>query len=216
MRYRIIITQNGKKKKILYEGNSEDIAKVKYYKIRDNNKVLFPKKSNAYKKIKSVTYEIIFLKEKEENDIVYFERDGLGRVTPINIKSDRWTIIHKDEYFYEEKFTVFGFDYRLETKDILKSVLLKKSKEDNIKMINYVINKVLIHQNGDFDIITCKNSSDAKRLYLTIKEFCDHNKINNVVFTGLVGYKSRTKLYKRISEKTGWSMNKTYRTSTRP
>ena len=213
MRYRIIITQNGKKKKILYEGNSEDITKEKYYKIRDNNKVLYPKKNNAYKKIKSVTYEILFLKEKEERDSDYFERDDLGRVIPITINSDSWSMIHKDEYFYEEKFTVFGFDYRFETKEIIKRILLKKS---NIKMVNYVINKVLIHQNGDFDIITCKNSNDAKRLYLTIKEFCDHNKINNVVFTGLVGDKGRTKLYKRISEKTGWSMNKTYRTSTRP
>jgi hypothetical protein len=216
MRYRIIITQNGKKKKILYEGNSEDIGKQNYFKIRDNNKVLFPKKSNAYKKIKSVTYEILFLKEKEERDTDYFERDDLGRVIPISIKSDRWTIVHKDEYFYEEKFTVFGFNYRMETKEIIKKILLKKSKDDNIKMINYVTNKVLIHQNGDFDIITCKNTNDSKSLYLTIKEFCDHNKISNVVFTGLVGIKSRVKLYKRISEKTGWSMNKTYRTSTRP
>lgn len=216
MRYRIIITQNGKKKKILYEGNNEDIGKQNYFKIRDNNKVLFPKKSNAYKKIKSVTYEILFLKEKEERDTDYFERDDLGRVIPISIKSDKWTIVHKDEYFYEEKFTVFGFKYRMETKEIIKKILLKKSKDDNIKMINYVTNKVLIHQNGDFDIITCKNTNDSKRLYLTIKEFCDHNKISNVVFTGLVGIKSRVKLYKRISEKTGWSMNKTYRTSTRP
>ena len=75
MRYRIIITQNGKKKKILYEGNNEDMVKERYYKIRGNNKVLFPKKSNAYKKVKSVTYEILFLKEKEERDGDYFERD---------------------------------------------------------------------------------------------------------------------------------------------
>jgi hypothetical protein len=61
MRYRIIITQNGKKKKILYEGNSEDIGKQNYFKIRDNNKVLFPKKSNAYKKKKKEI--LIILKE---------------------------------------------------------------------------------------------------------------------------------------------------------
>jgi hypothetical protein len=36
------------------------------------------------------------------------------------------------------------------------------------------------------------------------------------MFTGLVGKRNRTKLYKRIVEKTGWTINKTYRSSTRP
>lgn len=216
MLYRIIITQNGKRKKILYEGGNLENTKQRYFKIKDSNKVLFPKKSIAYKKIKMVTYEILLLKEKEETDIDYFDRDDLGRTIPIKLKSDRWTVLHKDEYFFEEKFTVFGSEKRLETKDIIKKILLKKTKEDNIKLVNYVLNKVLIHQNGDFDIITCKNTSDAKRLYYTIKEFCDQNKIKNIVFTGLIGKNSRTKLYKKITEKTGWTMNKTYRSSTRP
>jgi hypothetical protein len=70
MRYRIIITQNGKKKKILYEGNSEDIVKEKYYKIRDNNKVLFPKKNNAYKKLKE---KCPYLKKKFEPGSLYLK-----------------------------------------------------------------------------------------------------------------------------------------------
>ncbi len=216
MLYRIIITQNGKKKKILYEGSSEDTAKQKYFKIRDNNKVLFPKKSNAYKKIKNVTYEILLLKEKEEKDILFYERDELGRTSKVIVNSDKWSLIHKDEYFYEEKFTVFGYSSRMETKEILKKIVLKKTKEDKIKLINYVLNKVLIHHNGDFDIITCKNDKDAKRLYYTLKEFCEYNKVSNIIFAGMVGKKSRTNLYKRITEKTGWSMNKTYRSTTRP
>ena len=32
-----------------------------------------------------MTYEILFLKEKEERDGDYFERDDLGRVIPITI-----------------------------------------------------------------------------------------------------------------------------------
>ena len=140
----------------------------------------------------------------------------MGRNKPVDIKSDKWSLVHKDDFFYEEKFTVYGFKERLETKDIIKKILLKRNKEDKIKQVNYVINKVLIYQNGDFDVVVCKNPSDARRLYKTLREFCETNKVNNIMFTGLVGKRNRTKLYKRIVEKTGWTINKTYRSSTRP
>ncbi len=216
MLYKIIITKDGKKKKVLYEGSSEDTAKEKYFNTKDKNIVLFPKKNNAYKKVKPVHYEIMFLKEKEDSDSPFYVRDELGRNKPVDIKSDKWSLIHKDDFLYEEKFTVYGYDERLETKDIIKKILLRRNKKDKIKQINYVINKVLIYQNGDFDVIVCKNSSDARRLYKTLREFCETNKVNNIMFTGLVGKRNRTKLYKRIVEKTGWTMNKTYRSSTRP
>jgi len=216
MRYKIIITKDGKKKKLLYEGSNEKIAKEKYYTVKDNNNVLFPKKNNAYKKVKPVHYEIMFLKEKEDSDSPFYVRDELGRNKPVDIKSDKWSLIHKDDFLYEEKFTVYGYDERLETKDIIKKIILRRNKKDKIKQINYVINKVLIYQNGDFDVVVCKNSSDARRLYKTLREFCETNKVINIMFTGLVGKRNRTNLYKRIVEKTGWTMNKTYRSSTRP
>ena len=216
MLYKIIITKDGKKKKVLYEGSNEDTAKEKYFNTKDKNIVLFPKKNNAYKKVKPVHYEIMFLKEKEDSDSPFYVRDELGRNKPVDIKSDKWSLVHKDDFFYEEKFTVYGFKERLETKDIIKKILLRRNKKDKIKQVNYVINKVLIYQNGDFDVVVCKNSSDAKRLYKTLREFCETNKVNNIMFTGLVGKRNRTKLYKRIVEKTGWTINKTYRSSTRP
>ena len=216
MRYKIIITKDGKKKKLLYEGSNEKIAKEKYYSVKDNNNVLFPKKNNAYKKVKPVHYEIMFLKEKEDSDSPFYVRDELGRNKPVDIKSDKWSLIHKDDFLYEEKFTVYGYDERLETKDIIKKIILRRNKKDKIKQINYVINKVLIYQNSDFDVVVCKNSSDARRLYKTLREFCETNKVINIMFTGLVGKRNRTNLYKRIVEKTGWTMNKTYRSSTRP
>lgn len=216
MLYKIIITKDGKKKKVLYEGSNEDTAKEKYFTTKDKNIVLFPKKNNAYKKVKPVHYEIMFLKEKEDSDSPFYVRDELGRNEPVDIKSDKWSLVHKDDFFYEEKFTVYGYDERLETKDIIKKILLRRNKGDKIKQVNYVINKVLIYQNGDFDVVICKNPSDARRLYKTLREFCETNKVNNIMFTGLVGKRNRTKLYKRIVEKTGWTINKTYRSSTRP
>ena len=39
--------------------------------------------------------------------------------------------------------------------------------------------------------------------------------MKNILFTGLVTKRNRTELYKKIVEKTGWSINKVYRSSTR-
>jgi len=103
MLYKIIITKDGKKKKVLYEGSNEDTAKEKYFKTKDKNIVLFPKKNNAYKKVKPVHYEIMFLKEKEDSDSPFYVRDELGRNKPVDIKSDKWSLVHKDDFFYEEK-----------------------------------------------------------------------------------------------------------------
>jgi hypothetical protein len=216
MQYKIIITKNGKKKKVLYEGSNEKIAKEKYYNTKDNNKVLLPKKNNAYKKVESVNYEILFLKEKEENDTPFYDKDDIGRTIPVNINSEKWSLVHKDVYYFEEKFSVFGYEKRLDTKEIIKLILLRRNKLDKIKQVNYVINKVLIYQDGDFDVILCKNNSDSKRLYKTLLKFCDSNKVSNIMFTGLVSKGNRTKLYKKIVEKTGWTPNKVYRSSTRP
>ena len=169
MLYKIIITKDGKHKKLIYEGRDKKHAKKKYFLLKDKNKVLTPKKTNAYKKTKPVIYELLLLKEKEEGDPKFYTKDGLGRNIEVNVKSDKWTILHKDEYFYEEKFTVFGYDKRLDTKEIIKLILLRKHKGILLKQVNYVVNKVLIHQDGGFDIVVCKTKSDAKSLYKILR-----------------------------------------------
>jgi hypothetical protein len=217
MLYKIIITKDGKHKKLIYEGRDKKHAKKKYFSIKDNNKVLTPKRTNAYKKTKPVIYELLLLKEKEENDPKFYSKDELGRNIEVNVKSDKWVILHKDEYFYEEKFTVFGYDKRLETKEIIKLILLRRHKGILLKQVNYVVNKVLIHQDGGFDIIVCKTKSDAKKLYKILQEFYEsNNRIKNILFTGLVSKRNRTELYKKIVEKTGWTLNRVYRSSSRP
>ena len=216
MLYRVILTKNGKRKKLLYQGSIYDTAKKIYLDKRDNNKVLFPKKTNAYLKASSVIYEILFVKEREDSDSVFYERDELGMSKEVKLKNDKWTILYKDEYLYEEKFTVFGYDKRMETKEIIKSFLLKKSKTMFPKLVNYINNKLLIHNDGDFVIVLCKCTDDASRLHNTLEKFCETNKVKNIMFTGLVSKSNRRDLYKKIVEKTGWSYNMTYKSTTRP
>lgn len=216
MRYRIIITKDGKKKKVVHKSDNLKTIQSKYNKIRDNNKVLTPKKTNAYKKVKQVNYEILLLKEYEHGDVGFFDRDEMGRTTELKDISQKWTIIHKDNYEYEEKFTVFGYDDRLDTKKIIKMFILKKHKSILAKQVNYIKNKLLIHQDGDFDIVLCKCPYDAKRLYDVLKEFCEINGVTNIMFTGSIGKRNSKNTYNMIEEKTGWNRGKVYRTTTRP
>tara|TARA_R110002110_G_C13416577_1_gene714090 strand:+ start:767 stop:1471 length:705 start_codon:yes stop_codon:yes gene_type:complete len=215
MQYRIIITANNKKKKILQKSNDLNTIKKKYFKIKDKNKVLYPKQTSAYLKTKPVKYEIILMKKWGENDIPFVDRDILGRTIEVKDITKKWTIIHKDEYSYEETFTVFGQDKRLNCIEIIKSILMKKQKTVVIKQVNYIENKLLIHQDNDFDVVLCKCPKDSERLYKILKEFTEKNKIKHIMFTGSVKL-SKTETYKMIVEKTGWKRNKVYRTVTRP
>ena len=172
MLYRIIITNNGKKKKILYRSDNLIDIKKKYFNLKDKNKILYPKKTNAYKKIKSVKYEIILMKKYDPIDLPFIDRDKLGRTIEIEDKNKQWSILHKDEYFYEETFTIFNYpNLRLNTIEIIKNIVMKNHKDLLIKQINYLHNKLLIHQDNNFDIVLCKCPSDAKRLYNIIEKF---------------------------------------------
>ena len=109
MKYRIIITCNGKKKKVLHKSDNTKSIKRKYFNIKDKNKVLFPKKTNAYKKTKPVNYELVLMKKWEDTDSPFIDRDSLGRTVEVKDKDKKWTILYKDDYFYEEKFNSLGF-----------------------------------------------------------------------------------------------------------
>jgi len=215
MLYRIIITSNGKKKKIVHKSDNLSSIKRKYFSLRDKNKVLLPRTTSSYLKTKPIHYEIILMKRWEDGDIPFIGRDEMGRTIEIHDSSKKWTILQKGEYEFEEKFTVFGFDKRLTCIDIIKLILLRRKKNIIVKHINYVENKLLIHQDNDFDVVLCKCPGDAERLFKTLREFTQENKIDNIMFTGKVN-RGKTETYKMIIEKTGWKKNKVYRTVTRP
>lgn len=215
MFYRIIITSNGKKKRIVDKSNNISTIKKKYFSTVDRNKVLFPKQTSAYLKTKPVKYEIILMKRWEEGDTPYVDRDEMGRTLEIEDKNKKWTILQKNEYKYEEKFTVYGFNKRLTSVEIIKLILMKKHKSPIMKQVNYVENKLMIHQNNDFDIILCKCPKDAEKLYTILRDFSDNNRISNILFTGSVNL-GKKETYDMIVEKTGWKRDKVYRTVTRP
>lgn len=217
MNYRIIISKDKKKKKVLYNGKQLHNAKSKFFSLVDKNIVLFPKEHVSYRKTKPVKYEILLLKEKEEDDLEFTDRDELGRTIPVTTKRDNWSIVEKRPYQFEERFSVFGHPERMEMKDIIKKIFMPGiMNKKNVKQVNYLFNKVMIWNEGDFDIITCKCIKDAKRFHKILRDFCDNQKITNVIFSGQIPKRNRTQMYETIIEKTGWKIDKLYRNSTRP
>ena len=184
-------------------------------KFKDTNKVLFSKQHTAYKKVKSTKYELVLIKEWEKNDKPYSTRDEVGRNIEIEDKNKKWTILEKCDYHFEEKFTVFNSKKRLTAIEIIKSILLKTNSSIIIKQVNYINNKLLIHQNNDFDIIICKCTKDCEKLYSLLLDFYKKNKVSNIMFTGKIS-KNKNNIYKLIKEKTNWDEFKLYRTTTRP
>ena len=61
---------------------------------------------------------------------------------------------------------------------------MRKQQGINIKQVNYVKNKLMIHQDGDFDLVLCKCPLDAEKLYNILKKFAENNKVKNILFTG--------------------------------
>lgn len=217
MEYRIIIVRNNKKKKLLFKGVDKEYAYKKYKNLLKTNRVLFPKKHNNYLKNKPVKFELLLVKEKEEDDTKYYIRNETGEPVETTIKSNKWSIMAKSEWLFEETFMVYGHKERMDTKEVIKNILMKEIyKKNTVKVINYIFNKLMIHNNDDFDIITCKCISDAKRLYELLKEYCVKHKFNKILFTGAVRKRSRPEMYERIVKKTGWKIDKLYRTTTRP
>ena len=103
MEYRIIITQNNKKKKVIYESNNLSTIKKKYFNIKDNNKVLYPKKNSTYKKVHPIHHEILLLKKWDKEDTPFMGRDQLGKNIEVVDNNKNWTILNKHPFEIEEK-----------------------------------------------------------------------------------------------------------------
>jgi len=216
MKYQIIVTQNKVKKMRLHRCNTEPTAIRKFQDITKSNKVLFPQRYVNSRGIKEVKYEILLMKEREENDVNRMSRDELGRLIEERTNNEKWVIINKKQFFVEEKFLVFGYQGRLTAKDIIKDIVMKKPANlKDHKQVIYALNKVIIQDSLNFDIIVCKNVDDAMRLHNTLQEFCQRYK-QKVLFQGKASPKVRSEIWKKIHEVTGWKYDQIWRSSTRP
>ncbi len=218
--YRIILTKNGKYKSTLHRCKKRETSFIKYNELLDENeRIIFKRKFINYNKIIPVKYKIYIVKDIEDGDEPRLIRDELGRVKVEKPIFNLWTIVDDRNWDIEETFWLFGKSpvyERVDIGDILKLIVHGANNKKITKQVIIVHNKLVIHNENQFDMVICKNKNDATRLHHEINKACINNKIKNIIFMGTAKKANVSLMYEIIKENTGWVMEKIRRTSTRP
>jgi hypothetical protein len=218
MEYRVVLVANGEYKKTLHKCKTRETAFINFYKIKDENKVLYPKKFINTSGIKPVKFQIYITKPTEEGDSFRLLRDEYGKTYTEKPLGD-WTILHSDDYQVEETFWVYGMDAKAERptiSEVVKRLMQGAYAKKMVKQVIVVYNKLIIHNEEQFDMVLCKNLEDAQRLHHTLAKIAKKQKIKSLLFMGTASKAMNGRLYDLIHDETGWPYSKIRRTTTRP
>lgn len=212
--YQIILTENDKKVKTLYTYNREYDALYRFTNI-SNKSILFPKKQVYKNKVLTeVTYHILLLKKRGEGDIGITLRDKYGKLLNSFNEDPEWVVLGRSEYNIEEQFSVTGANRKLSLEEIISYVILSKLSDKNPKQVVLLNNKIII-EGITLNMVTCKDTTEAVRLYNQIRIYCYDKKTKHIIFFGSVPKQNKKSWYKKIHETTGVGYNRLYRSSSR-
>lgn len=220
--YKILLCESNKQDK--YIGcfhNLSEVEMVKAKLIEKNNNVIFPIQFKNSGKMTNFKYEYIILQRQDNaHEITTKLPNDYGIYVDHSTSSNNWVIIDKIKAEKEETFWVYGYHPKKDRKDfkwIIDNLLTAYLTQTTSLQICLYNNKVLFRYDDDFNFVICKNKSDAIRMYNLLETYVNGVKLKKVFFTGMItrhGYRTNT-IVKMLQEKTGWSLFKIYRTSTR-
>ena len=220
MDYKVIITKNGEYTRTLHKCKSRDTSFLNFNLItKANESIYFPRQFINSHGIKPVEYQIYIVKDIEEGDEYRTLRDKMGRVYKEKPLFGKWTVLSSAEYNVEETFWLYGYSPVNERKsiiDIIKVLMVGSYKQNYNKQVIVVHNKLVFHNEEEFNMVICKNKLDAQRLHHALAKACKTNQLKNLLFMGTAGPASVSMMYDIILDNTDWSIEKIRRTSTRP
>jgi len=183
------------------------------------NNVFFRKEFINYNGIIPATYKIYVVKDYVEGDKSRLVRNRYGKNVYEKPIFGIWTVLHDSTYEIEESFWVHGYNNQTDRKsiiDIIQLLMVGMGDKKKTKQVVVVNNKLLIHEEDQFEMVICKCKKDAQRLHHELAKAAKDNKIKNLFFMGTANKKMCGDYYDIIHEHTGWDYTKIWRTTTRP
>lgn len=212
--FSVYVTKN--RKKVRFIGSSwwkNDAYQIYNNAIEKNReRIRFPKTEMFSRKDKEnikLNYEILLVKKVQE---------GEETVAPIKNKEGRYVdniisdlenhiIVDKDDWFVEEQFGVYGYHPYKQKKTysfILNNLLFNKEDTgDEMRRIMVFRHRVIIQYLEDFDMISCKDNQQAKKLYDMLQDDVIKAKKKYIVFMGETVTEAASKWLDRLEDKTG-------------
>lgn len=214
--FSIYLMKNGKRVKFFGRKRFKNAALELYFDLLKKNREEVAFKQTIvknYGKYVENKYELVLVKKltPEESNNVTLLRDNNGKfIENYLVDAPTHKILDKNEWFIEETFNVYGFDPQKERKDfkfIYDNIILKPQTNAYSRLFIYN-NKLIHHYDDDFDMVRCKNTQQAVKLYDTIEKKIDKKKYPNIFFMGKLSGTSVEWVISEIQKKTGWTRNK--------
>ena len=216
------------RKQVEYVGvfrNLDEVAVARRELEKRNAEVIFPKKYANNVRVSEEIYETVSEyvvmkrnREKDESTVTQL-RNEYGKFVDHKTTAKDWVVYDKFPAPVEETFWVYGWDPRTDRKTftwVLDNLVIGPLQEDSTAVVIYVYNnKVIFKYDEDFTFVVCKNTSDAIRMYNKLEETT--KPLRRVYMTGMTtGKNPRTReTIEMLMKKTGWSLTKVARKTTR-
>lgn len=214
--FSIYLMKNGKRVKFFGRKRFKNAALELYHDLlkKNNENVSFKQTVvKNYGKFVEHKYELVLVKKltPEESNNVTLLRNNDGKfIENYLVDAPTHKILDKNEWFIEETFNVYGFDPQKERKTfdyIYNNIILKPQTNAYSRLFIYN-NKLIHHYDDDFDMVRCKDTQQAVKLYDTIEKKIDKKKYPNIFFMGKLSGTSVEWVISEIQKKTGWTRNK--------
>lgn len=207
MNYQIVLFKNKTKKKIIKKFKTHKRANSYFESLMEqSNAVIFDKK---YENGVECSYELALLEKTSGTFLPIFLKDEFGRKIKVSLDDDDFTILKIMKYKIEELFLDYSKNEKINLNQLFKTYL----KEDGLKLISKLNNKIIIQNDDKFNLFTFKNDDDSLRFIDNVSEHFINEKRYDCMFVKDYTTSQRKYLY-NLLEENGFQKNYLVRHST--
>jgi len=157
MNYQIVLFKNKTKKKIINKFKTHKRANIFFESlINESDSVIFDKK---YENGVECSYELALIEKTSGTFLPIFLKDEFGRKVKVSLDDENFTILKIMKYKMEESFLDYSKNKKITLNELLKTYL----KQDGLKLISKLNNKIIIQNDSKFNLLTFKNDDDSIR-----------------------------------------------------
>lgn len=173
--YIVVLFKNKSKKKIINKFVTSNKAKKFYDElIEKSNSVIFPKE---FENGEPSNFELGLLTKTVDSLFPIYTTDELGRQIKVQLEDPEWRIIKITPYKIEEEL----YDIQLGKKITTPELIRKYLKQEGIKMVSKLNNKIVVQKDEDVKLFSLKNEYDSHRFIETISQhFLSKNRIDTM------------------------------------